>query len=81
MPSLTIKRLPEGIYASLKMAAEKNRRSLNSEVIVSLQRGLAGSRPPKDEVIDSLRQWHKKLARLPRLTAAEVNRARREGRP
>jgi len=81
MPSLTIKRLPEEIYASLKTAAEKNHRSLNSEIIVSLQRSLAGSRPPADEVIDSLRQWHKKLAGLPRLTAADIKRARREGRP
>lgn len=81
MPSLTIKSLPEEVYTSLKKAAEKNRRSLNSEVIVSLQRSLAGSRPPTDEVIDSLRRWHKKLAGLPRLTSADIRRVRLEGRP
>ena len=81
MPSLTIKRLPEEIYTSLKASAERNRRSLNSEIIVSLQRSLAGSRPPRDEVIDSLRQWHRKLAGLAKLTATDIRRARREGRP
>ncbi len=81
MPSLTIKRLPDEIYTSLKAAAARNRRSLNSEVIVSLQRSFVGSRPPAEEVIDSLRQWHRKLASLPRLTMKDVERARRQGRP
>lgn len=81
MTSLTIKGLPEEIYASLKVAAVKNRRSLNSEVIVSLQRSLAGVRPPAGEMLESLRRWHKKLAAVPRLTAADISRGRREGRP
>ncbi len=81
MPSLTIKRLPDELYSSLKASAERNHRSLSSEVIVSLQRSFVGSRPPAEEVIDSLRQWHKQLSGLPRLTSREITRARRQGRP
>lgn len=81
MPSLTIKGLPDEIYTNLKAAAERNRRSLNSEVIVSLQRSLVGSKPPSEDVVQSLREWHKALARMPRLTPADVRRARRDGRP
>ena len=81
MPSLTIKGLPDEIYMGLKASAEKNHRSLNSEVIVSLRRSFVGSRPPAEEVIDSLRRWHRKLASLPKLKTRDVARARSQGRP
>lgn len=37
MPSLTIKGLPDLLYRRLRERAERNRRSLNAEVIVALE--------------------------------------------
>lgn len=37
MPSLTIKGLPDMLYWRLRERAERNRRSLNAEVIVALE--------------------------------------------
>ena len=40
MPSLTLKGLPEDLYERLKQAAVENRRSINREAIVCLERSL-----------------------------------------
>ena len=37
MPTLTIKHVPEALHRRLKERAKRNRRSLNSEVIVCLE--------------------------------------------
>lgn len=37
MPTMTIKNIPKVLYKRLKQRAAENRRSLNSEVIVSLE--------------------------------------------
>jgi antitoxin FitA len=42
--TLTIKNLPDTLYAQLKARAEKNRRSLNSEAILAVERALTESR-------------------------------------
>ena len=41
MPALTIKNIPESLYQQLKNAAELHRRSINSEVIVCLEKNLS----------------------------------------
>ena len=40
MPTLTIKRLPDELYHQLKARTEANRRSLNSEILVCLERAV-----------------------------------------
>lgn len=40
MTSITIKNIPDDLYAELKRQAEANRRSLNSEAIVCLERAV-----------------------------------------
>ncbi len=40
MATLTIKNIPDELYRQLKKTAEQHRRSLNSEVIVCLERSL-----------------------------------------
>ncbi|MGH8583141.1 MAG: FitA-like ribbon-helix-helix domain-containing protein [Gammaproteobacteria bacterium] len=41
MPTLTLKNIPEQLHAMLKESAEKNRRSLNNEILARLERDLA----------------------------------------
>ena len=80
MRALTIKGIPDEIYRKLKAAAERHRRSLNSEAIVCLERGLAVERENPNEVIAELRRWHRRLGDRPRLTDAFLRKALTEGR-
>ena len=41
MPTLTLKNIPPDLHARLKESAEKNRRSLNSEILTRLERDVA----------------------------------------
>lgn len=50
MPTLTIKNLPPDTYRRLKQAAAAHRRSLNSEMIVCLERALGVRRSSPDEL-------------------------------
>ena len=45
MPVLTIRNVPEDLYAKLKSSAAERRRSVNSEVIECLRVALASRRP------------------------------------
>ena len=80
MPAITIKGLPDEVYRKLKSAAERHRRSLNSEVIVCLERSVAMERDDPRKVIADLRRWHRRLGQGPRLDDAFLRRARSEGR-
>ena len=45
MPVLTIRNVPDDLYAKLKTSAAERRRSINSEVIECLRVALASRRP------------------------------------
>ena len=80
MPALTIKGIPDEVYRKLKAAAQRHRRSLNSEVIVCLEQTLSAEREDPEDVIADLRRWHRRIAEGPRLTEAFLRKARRQGR-
>jgi len=40
MPTITVKNVPTDLYERLKQSAEANRRSINSEVIVCIERAV-----------------------------------------
>ena len=77
MPTLTLKNIPDGLHARLKASAERNRRSLNSEILVRLEQDM--SRPVLDPVVhaQTLRAF---AARLPRVANQHVSRYKRQGR-
>ena len=77
MPTLTLKNIPDGLHARLKASAERNRRSLNSEILVRLEQDI--SRPVLDPVVhaETLRAFS---ARLPRVAHQRVTRYKRQGR-
>jgi antitoxin FitA len=77
MPTLTLKNIPDDLHARLKASAERNRRSLNSEILVRLEQDL--SRPVLDPVVhaETLRAFS---ARLPPVAHSRVNRYKRQGR-
>lgn len=80
MASLTVKGVPEELLARLRAAAAAQRRSLNGEVIVRLERSL--SEQPRPDVDELLKRVDAARAYLtgPLPTDEEIRAARDEGR-
>jgi hypothetical protein len=51
MPTITVKNIPPDLYQRLKQSAEANRRSINSEVIVCIEKAVC-SRKLQPESVD-----------------------------
>ncbi len=79
MSNLTIKSLPESLHEALRDAAKRNHRSLNSEVIHRLERSLATRPADPADLIGQARVLRER-ARLPYLSAAELEAVREDGR-
>ncbi len=80
MPALTLKNIPDEVYESLKERASANRRSLNREAIVCLERVLLPSRLSADEILDDLDALRADRA-IPPADEALLAEARESGRP
>ncbi len=80
MPTLTIKNIPNELYAKLKRRAEINRRSLNSEVIVCLEYAIRSHKIAPEAYVERARQLREKTAHY-LITDEAFNAAKREGRP
>ncbi len=80
MATLTIKNLPDEIYAALSQTAKRNRRSINSEAIVQLTQSNGAPRIDAKETIERLRRHRAKYPNL-RLTEEDIYLAKNEGRP
>ena len=81
MATLTLKNVPVKLVVALKEKAAQNRRSLNQEAMLRLERSVSMSRPDIQERIASLRRLHKRLTRFPPMTDAFLDRAKNAGRP
>jgi hypothetical protein len=79
MPTLTVKNIPDDLYAQLKRLAEMNRRSLNSEIIVCIERAVRGNRIQPAASLVRARELREKTARYP-ITDDEFNEAKMMGR-
>jgi len=81
MPTtLTLKNIPDAIYDRLKAAAQTNRRSMNSEVIVCLESVLL---PIKVTPSERLARAQELRAALPQVKfkTSDIDRLKRQGRP
>ena len=80
MPTVTLKNIPDELYARLKAAAKAHHRSLNSELLHCAEQVLA---PRKIDVAEhlaaarALRAW----TAGHQLTDADLAAAKHEGRP
>jgi plasmid stability protein len=80
MPSLTIKNLPEELYFKLKKNAEDHHRSLNNEIIVSLEKVVRTVRLNPEELLEEIRELRSKVT-APPLTDDFLKMAKSRGRP
>lgn len=83
MTNLTVKNIPPVIYERLKMQAENNHRSINSEVIVILEKALqiVPQRTPAE--VEKILEQTRKLREMTAgyvVTEEEINRWKNEGR-
>lgn len=82
MATLTIKNLPDEIYAALTNRAKRNRRSINSEAIVHLERSVNVPIKDRDELLAEIREFRERLSRKGvYLTDEFLEFAKNEGRP
>ncbi|CAN5285653.1 hypothetical protein BH20GEM2_BH20GEM2_21620 [soil metagenome] len=79
MPSLTLRSIPEDLMKQLRASAAEHRRSLNSEVLVRLERSMGGDRPHPDAVLARIEALPRR-AELPPLTDEFLEKASAEGR-
>lgn len=81
MPAtMTLKNIPDDIYARLKEAAAAHHRSLNSEVIACLERTLVPTRVPAQERLARARRLRQDME-PGEFSAAGIDAAIDEGRP
>lgn len=80
MATLTLKNVPDELVARLKQEAKENRRSLNQETLVRLERSLASHARDVDQTLATLRELHRKMEHLPPLDDRFLKRAKSEGR-
>jgi F420-0:gamma-glutamyl ligase-like protein len=75
--TLTLKNIPTDLHAMLKQSAERNRRSLNSEILVRLESDFTAPVVDPDAYAKELKLF---AARLPRVLHEKVARYKRQGR-
>ena len=80
MATLTIKNLPDSVYARLKELAAEHRRSINSEAILAVERAVIGaeSRDPQD-ILTELRRARSRMSDV-FVTDSSLQKARTTGR-
>lgn len=82
MATLTIKNLPDEIYAALTKKAKQNRRSINSEAIVQLEQLRDNTPRDVEAELEDIRKMREKLRKQGVwLTDEILEFAKNEGRP
>ena len=76
MLTLTLKNIPKEVHALLKNSAEKNRRSLNSEILARLEREVSAPKVDRARLARDLKAF---TDRLPRVDHRIGDRHKRKG--
>jgi plasmid stability protein len=79
MPTLTVKNIPGDLYAQLKQSAEINHRSLNSEIIVCIERSIRSNKANPEAVLARARKLRARTISHP-ITDDEFSQAKTAGR-
>jgi len=81
MATLTLKNVPDALVERLKREAQENRRSLNQETLLRLEKSLATKRRSVEVTLARLRRLHAEMKDLPPVDDDFITRAKSEGRP
>jgi plasmid stability protein len=80
MATLTLKNVPDSLYARLKLAAARNRRSLNQEAIAQLEQCQLDSRPDPEVLAQHLREFRASLGTHYTIRDEDIDAWKRAGR-
>ncbi len=80
MANLDLKNIPDDLYNRLKQSASANRRSINSELIVCLEKNILPQRVSVVEKLDKIRALRKRV-NAKKIGAKEITDAKHLGRP
>ncbi len=78
MANITLKSIPERLYDRIKASADAHKRSINSEIIVCLERSLLPRRRSAREILANAQMLRARTRT--RFTLEELDQARRKGR-
>jgi len=78
--TFTVKNIPPNLYEKLKRAAELNRRSINSEIIVCIEKSVQSQAITAEQVLTKARKF-RALTQVAPISDDELLRAIEEGRP
>lgn len=82
MASLHLKNVPEHIHFRLTALARKNRRSINSEILVLLEEALLSHRVEAEDIEGALDRYAACRSRISgELSLDELRELRQQGRP
>ncbi len=79
MPSLTVKNIPNDLYNELRQVAETHRRSLNSEIIVCLEKALLHTKITPEQRLENAKAIRSNIKH--RIPPKEIKKAINESRP
>jgi hypothetical protein len=80
MPAITVKNIPEDLYERLKRTAKANRRSINSEIILCLERQLRSRTRDPENALAGARRLRQKTADYI-ISDREFSDVKADGRP
>ena len=82
MATLTLKNVPDEVYTALTKVAKRNRRSINGEAIVRLERSLENADLDVQSTLERIRKNREEMRkRGVWLTDEFLDYAKNEGRP
>lgn len=80
MATFTIKNIPPKLYEKLKKSAEINRRSINSEIIVCIEKTVRSQRIDSEKILMKARKLRSLTQAVP-ISDDELALAKEDGRP
>ncbi len=80
MPTLTLKNIPDDLYIQLKEYARINRRSINSEIILCIEKTIRSNRVNPETVLTKARNMREATSQYT-ITDDEFDQAKTAGRP
>lgn len=80
MPAITVKNIPDDLYNNLKLAAQVNHRSINSEIIACLEKELMLEKINVENRINTARRLRTKF-KFKSANTDEIENMIDEGRP
>ena len=80
MTTFTVKNIPPDLYKKLKMSADMNRRSINSEIIICIEKTVDSQAIDSEKLLYKARKLRSHTANHP-VTNQELTQIKSVGRP